>query len=459
MPETAPALAPTAGGSRRRSVARTLDGVCFVVAGVASVWLVYLVLTQGFTSGWFQVWFYLVFWLLLAYVALPRLHRILTYIYVPNYFIGRTRTSDGLLGDPINLALLGSEDQMHSAMLEARWTRADDLSVRSAGRIAMSTILRRSYDKAPVSPLMLFGRNQDFAYQQEVRNNPSRRHHVRFWRCPDGWLLPGGHRADWLAAGTYDRAVGFSIFTLQVTHKIDENTDVERDHIVETLSRASPAISLTVLENFATGYHSRNGGGDAIVTDGNMPVLDLRRVAVSPRAQEESTIPVPTPLASGVATGAPDKVVRRPAQTVFGGVVVLLRAVTPVLVLAGAAVGWGGLQDLSIVDNVDDFQTILQLDPFSLNHVMSALVYLVLEVGLGLLVLSGSNLARITVMAFSVISLVIAAADHLVAGQAISLSTNLVAISLDILILTALSSARAREYARRPRDRRASRLP
>lgn len=48
---------------------------------------------------------------ILAYPALPRLHRILTRIYVPDYFIGRTRTSDGLLGDPVNLALLGRSFQ------------------------------------------------------------------------------------------------------------------------------------------------------------------------------------------------------------------------------------------------------------------------------------------------------------------------------------------------------------
>lgn len=460
MPDTATAWAPPAGGTRRRSISRALDDVFFVVAGWTSVWLAYLVLTQGFSSGWAQVWFYLMFWLLLAYVALPRLHRILTYIYVPDYFIGRTRTSDGLLGDPVNLALLGSEDQVHSALIQARWTRADDLSVRSAGRIIVSTILRRSYGEAPVSPLMLFGRNQDFAYQQEVRNNPARRHHVRFWRCPDEWLLPGGHRADWLAAATYDRAVGLSLFTLQITHKIDENTDVERDHVVDTLLQADPLTSFTVLEDFATGYHSRNGGGDAIVTDGNMPVLNLRGVTVSPQAQEQSQIPVPTPITAGVATGAPDKVVRRPAQTVFGAVVVLLRAVTPLLVWAGAALGWSGLQDLRVVDNADHLNAINKLDPFFLNHVLSAVVYLVFEVTLGLLVLFGSNLARIAVMAFSVVSIAAAAMHHLLAGQAISFSTNLVAISLDILILVALSSGRAREYSNRPRDRRASpRLP
>ncbi len=111
---------------------------------------------------------------------------------------------------------------------------------RSSWRIVTSTLTRRSYDDAPVSPLFLFGRQQDFAYQQEVDGNPAQRHHVRFWRCPEGWLLPGGRRVDWLAAGTFDTRVGLSLFTLQITHKIDANTDVERDHIVTTVTAADP---------------------------------------------------------------------------------------------------------------------------------------------------------------------------------------------------------------------------
>ena len=94
-----------------------------------------------------------------------------------------------------------------------------------------------------MSPLFLFGRQQDFAYQQEVDGNPAQRHHVRFWRCPDDWLLPGGRRVDWVAAGTFDTSVGLSLFTLQITHKIDAETDVERDHIVATVTAADPRIS------------------------------------------------------------------------------------------------------------------------------------------------------------------------------------------------------------------------
>ena len=260
----------------RVSLTAVLDEFFFIFAGVAAVWLAWLLLTESFQIGWWGILVAILFWGLLAYLVLPRIHRVLTTIYVPDYFIGRTRTSDGLLGDPINLALLGDAHQLHSAMRAAEWTRADPVTVRSSLRIVTSTVTRRSYDEAPVSPLFLFGRMHDFAYQQEVTGNPAKRHHVRFWRTPEGWLLPGGERVDWLAAGTFDRAVGFSLFTLQITHKIDADTDVERDHIVGTVLAHNEAAQLRVLPDFSTGYHSRNGGGDSIRTDGDLPILDLR---------------------------------------------------------------------------------------------------------------------------------------------------------------------------------------
>ncbi len=265
---------------RRRaySLGVALDWFFFVFAGVAAVWLAYLSFTETFRVGWWGVPLAVVFWLLLAYLVLPRLHRILTTIYVPDYFIGRTRTSDGLLGDPVNLALMGTGEQIEAAMRAAGWTKADPVTLASSIRIVTSTLRRRSYDEAPVSPLFLFGRMQDFAYQQEVAGNPAQRHHVRFWRCPDDWLLPGGRRVEWLAAGTFDTAVGLSLFTLQVTHRIDADTDIERDHIVATVTAAEPRVRVDVIEDFSTGYHARNGGGDSIRTDGDLPILDMTEV-------------------------------------------------------------------------------------------------------------------------------------------------------------------------------------
>ncbi|MBW9109224.1 LssY C-terminal domain-containing protein [Microbacterium trichothecenolyticum] len=274
---------------RSYSIGVAIDWFFFVFAGLAALWLAYLSLTETFHVGWWGIPFFLAFWVLLAYLVLPRLHRILTTIYVPDYFIGRTRTSDGLLGDPVNLAFQGTGEQIRASLEAAGWTEADPVTLGSSWRIITSTLTRRSYDEAPVSPLFLFGRQQDFAYQQEVDGNPAQRHHVRFWRCPDDWLLPGGRRVDWLAAGTFDTSVGLSLFTLQVTHRIDADTDVERDHIVQTVTDADPRVTVDVIADFATGYHARNGGGDSIRTDGDLPIVDVR--AVGPRVGGAEEVP------------------------------------------------------------------------------------------------------------------------------------------------------------------------
>lgn len=218
---------------------------------------------------------FLLAWSLTAYILLPRINRVLTKIYLPNYFIGRARTADGLLGDPVNIAVVGSEGELRAAMLKAGWTSADPLSLRNNWRIVKSSIAMKSYPEAPVSSLYVFGNMQDMAFQQEINNNPRRRHHVRFWKTPDGWIMPGGYKVDWVGAGTYDKRVGLSLFTFQITHKIAENTDDERDYIITSLQKHKALQKVRVIKDYSTGYHSRNGGGDSIITDGALPIVYL----------------------------------------------------------------------------------------------------------------------------------------------------------------------------------------
>ncbi len=414
---------------RRPSVMDVLDGLLFGFAGLATIWLAYLVAKESIRPGW-PLLLLAVFWLLLTYLLLPRLHRILTQVYVPGYFIGRARTSDGLLGDPVNLALLGHEAQIHAAMNRGGWTRADDLSLRTGFRIVRSTLSRRSYHEAPVSPLTLFDRQQDFAYQQEVAGSPSKRHHVRFWRCPEGWMLPGGYSVDWLAAGTYDKSVGLSLFTLQVTHKIEENTDIERDYIVETVQAGSPEIMVEVIEDFSTGYHSRNGGGDLIITDGDLPVIDVRPIDVPEIAEIQHT----------------DSRDKRPIQTVFGAGVAFFRglAFLPIALF----LFFISTQDLQSLD----LQSITVEGGRPALIIAGSVVAFIglIDIGLALAVYAGRNWARILQMLSCVVTTIGAFIGSANGSQAVTLA-SLPTVGINIMVLLALSSYRARQYAVRAR--------
>ena len=242
---------------------------------VLTFWFAGILLLSTLEFTWQSIIFLIGFWLVLTYFALPRMHYMFTRIYLPEYFIARTKTGDGLLGDPVNLALNGEEVDIHAAMRRANWVQADEITVGSALGIIRSSLTRKSYPAAPVSDLFLFGRRHDFAYQQEVAGNASQRHHVRFWKVPEGWRLPGGEVVEWLAAGTYDRSVGLSSMTMQITHKIDADIDAERDYIINTVRYHDPDCSVAIIKNFSTAFHDRNGGGDAVMTDGNMPVLTV----------------------------------------------------------------------------------------------------------------------------------------------------------------------------------------
>lgn len=272
---------------------------------------------------------------------------------------------------------------------------------KSTRRIITSTLLRRSYDAAPVSPLFLSERQQDFACQQEVDGNPGKRHHIRFWKCPAGWKLPGGVAVDWLAAASYDRAVGLSYFTLQVTHRISADIDGERDHVVESVLGASPDVSVTVIPDFSSGYHSRISGGDTIRTDGNLPIVDVTQL---PAAWE------PPDVRSRHRSGVAD--------------------------LAG-----------------EDRELFAAADVYIPAEIV-LLVFSAFECTLALLILRGTNWARTTAMALSAVSIILQGASVLMRGPEQVLLGDRPAYALDVLILLALSSSRARNFSHAKREGR-----
>ena len=218
----------------------------------------------------------IMFWALTAYITLPRIHRQLTKLYLPDYFIGRVRTGDGLLGDPVNLAVLGSARELRTAMEAAGWVQADPIRPKSFIKIIRATLLGESYPNAPISALYLFSQRQTFAFQKEIGGSPRQRHHVRFWKTPEHWWLPGGAQADWLGAATFDKHVSLSLFSGQVTHRVAEFVDEERDFVLDSL-RTAGYHHINTAMNFTSGFHGRSAYGDRIRTDGALPFIDLQQ--------------------------------------------------------------------------------------------------------------------------------------------------------------------------------------
>jgi hypothetical protein len=205
-------------------------------------------------------------WFALAYGGLPRLwshheHRLMT---------GRSEivsyTAQDIPGDPINLRLIGRETDIDCAFARAGWSRADNVSLRSGLRIAASVLLNRPYPQAPVSPLYVKDRVEDLAFQRDEGRSADRRHHVRLWRIGND---------DWLGAASFDRGVGISLFTLQITHHIGPEVDRERDMVGALLARSDGRDSGSVRSGIKGDHWHRNGGGDRYRTDGTIRIFDV----------------------------------------------------------------------------------------------------------------------------------------------------------------------------------------
>jgi len=187
-----------------------------------------------------------------------------------------TATAKGRRGDAINVAFIGTEEELHRVLAAAGWYAADPITLKTSVRIAADVVLRKPYPHAPVSDLYLWGRVQDAAFEQPVGDSPKQRHHVRFWRSRE---IDRNGDPLWLGAATYDERVEISRTTWGVTHKISPDIDRERNKLLGDAVRAGMLDGYYWVDRFHQHPEGTNGGGDPYFTDRRLAVgvLDLRR--------------------------------------------------------------------------------------------------------------------------------------------------------------------------------------
>ena len=268
-------------------VMRFLQRLAIFGLGVFCVWLIVFVVFETTDRRLPWILAVSITYGFAAYIVLPRAIRlglkILQHKRVPSYTI----TGDGLPGDPVNVALVGTLQQLRSAFAILGWSESDQLGLASSWGMIRAFVLNSPYPTAPFSTLYLFGRGQDIGFQKAIDNSPRKRHHIRFWAlsvtraqatwgAASFWLNtdrpPDSERVLWVGAGTRDTGLSLTRLTFQITHATDSDTNAERDHIIAELKKCR---MIEAVEVYQSGQGIMTAHVNHYVTDGEIALARL----------------------------------------------------------------------------------------------------------------------------------------------------------------------------------------
>lgn len=212
-----------------------------------------------------------------AFIALIRFY---PYTYgFPNY-PKVTQTKAGEKGDPINLVLVGSKEQITQSLQQAGWLIPDPITPQTSAKIAADSLAHRAYPTAPVSNLYVFGRVQDLAFEKPT-SDVQNRGHMRLWNTNTS--IDG--QAIWVGQVSYDNGIELSNTNHLPTHHIAPTVDLERDAVGSDLEKTGlvKVISHTA---FTTPILAAwNGGGDYYTSDGDVLVINYTQASIQFKTQ------------------------------------------------------------------------------------------------------------------------------------------------------------------------------
>jgi LssY C-terminus len=170
-------------------------------------------------------------------------------------------------GDPLNFVLIGDSDAILAALVRAGWDETEIVTLGSAAATAKSFLFGSRYRYSPVSPLHLFGRPQDAAFQK-ARGKINQRNHLRLWLAP---LRHDGQDV-WIGQISRDIGVRFTTSTWNLTtHAIDPDLDAERWYLTQDLASVNAVSKFGLVGGVGVSTMAEprvNVGGDPYFTDG-----------------------------------------------------------------------------------------------------------------------------------------------------------------------------------------------
>ena len=188
---------------------------------------------------------------------------------VPNRVVDK----DGLEGDRTNFFIIGSELHVVTALEKAGWVKVDRTIKDSVFRGILASMSKQAYVTIPMSELIMFGRAQDYGWAQaDPLKVIAARHHFRIWKAP----FTAGGRTVWVGAGTHDVGFDRDQRNGKLTHKIDPNTDGERDYIGKSFEEVGEVLLLDYVTHKEPVKQAKTAHGQAYHSDGRTLVIYLK---------------------------------------------------------------------------------------------------------------------------------------------------------------------------------------
>ena len=172
--------------------------------------------------------------------------------------------------DLTNLVFIGSAKALQAAFAASGWVIVDTLSAETTYSTVRSVAENQGYRRAPMSILVLDGKDPDYSYAKTL-NTFSKRHHLRIWTTTQTW----NGEPVWTSSSTHDIGIGFSKKDKTFIHLIDSNIDNERAKVVNDLIYTGCISGVQLVTRPWLPEKPKNGTGEDLITDGRIAVLQL----------------------------------------------------------------------------------------------------------------------------------------------------------------------------------------
>ena len=196
-----------------------------------------------------------------------------------------TRTLDKKFRDAdlINMAFIGTREELAHAFHDAGWKQSDSVSRQSIMRQLHAFLAKSSYPTAPMSRQMFDGRPADLNLEKTF-DSYGRRDHLRIWKLES--------RVDdvplWVGAAVRETGATLSVTRMGFMHHVSDDLEEEQRAIQRHLFAVDCLDSVGRVERPGMDKAMINATGEVLRSDGSVLVLHLKACG-SPLADLNNT--------------------------------------------------------------------------------------------------------------------------------------------------------------------------